>query len=377
MTDLRHLKVSLTKHNAHKVAFLLKKYDAEEVFNRIGEVKAEAAQTRKNLSTGIGDVLPPVWKQAQQLGPDAIDALVLIAIIFSHYDLINAMANATGRRDFSGTIEYDKQPDGKAASNFARIVDQLGYATRIERGKSVTFDLRGVFEVPGLGPVAAELLTLKLISARWDQSNSVANEAVKLELNKVFGISAANFKEWLELGAQPANAASDLLVKDEEFFQDNSEGMQPTEFHFVPGHDKREVEPVSRITSARSTAKRLHNDIQNKLFEHLKAELGLRSVGTENATGYGTSIDLVTIHAGVTTFYEIKTGSSVRTSIRQAIPQLLEYAHWPEAKRADSLVIVSHLPVTPFARKYIKFLRNTFGIPLSYRQFDLEKNTLI
>ena len=50
---------------------------------RLEEVRAEAAQARKNLSTLPGDALPPVWAKVRGLGPDAIDALVLVAIIFS------------------------------------------------------------------------------------------------------------------------------------------------------------------------------------------------------------------------------------------------------------------------------------------------------
>ena len=77
------------------------------------------------------------------------------------------------------------------------------------------------------------------------------------------------------------------------------------------------------------------------------------------------------------TFYEIKTGTSVRASIRQAIPQLLEYAYWSAEKRADELVIVSHLKITGAAKKYLKFLRDQFNVPLSYKQFDLKTNTLL
>ena len=121
----------------------------------------------------------------------------------------------------------------------------------------------------------------------------------------------------------------------------------------------------------------LHNDIQNRLYTFLSDRLGTECVGTELDTGQGTSIDLVTKHNGVITFFEIKTSHSVRASIRQAIPQLLEYAYWPAGKRADELVIVSHLPLTKVAGHYLIYLREVFKLPLSYRQFDLNKNELI
>jgi hypothetical protein len=117
--------------------------------------------------------------------------------------------------------------------------------------------------------------------------------------------------------------------------------------------------------------------LQNRLYAYLKDEVGAKNVGTEMNTGSGTAIDLATNVKGRITFYEIKTGASVRASIRQALPQLLEYAYWPEDDRAHQLVIVSHLPVTGEANRYLSYLRNKFHIPIIYKQFDLKKNWLI
>jgi hypothetical protein len=368
--------VSLTKHNAHKVALLLKQYAAREVFDRLDEVMAEPAQARKNLSTLPGDALPPVWTKVQALGENAIDALVLVAIIFSHRDLIKAVQTASKRKGFSGRIERDKQLEGKAYTNFVQIVDSLGYATRRDN-KGVTIDFKPMFELPGLAPLVRELLELKLIEARWDQGSTVAEEAARLNFHEVFGVTEGELVAWLNSDAQPAAAGAALLPKDEVFFGDESEGAATKAFEFKPGHIDRDVDPVTRAASAKSKANRLHNDIQNKLFAYLKGQYGAKCVGTEQDTGSGTSIDVVTQVKGLTTFYEIKTGASVRSSIRQAIPQLLEYAFWPEDSRADELVIVSHLPLTTDGDRYLKFLRTNFTIPLTYRQFDLNSNTLI
>jgi hypothetical protein len=375
MTDLNRLRVSLTKHNAHKVASLLREYPASEVFRRLEEVHAEAAQARKNLSVLPGDTLPPVWNKVQAVGPDAIDALVLVAIVFSHHDLITAMSKASGRSGLVGRIERDRQLSGKAYTNFVRIIDQLSYATRLEY-KGVTFNLTEMFEIGGLGPLVGELLELKLLEANWDRSNSVAEEATRLGFHEVFGISAEEFVGWLSLGSQPEVAETKLPPKDREFFGDPTEGSPPHEFEFKPGHVERDVDPLPRAASVRSSANRLHNDIQNRLYAFLKAELGAQSVGTELDTGSGTAVDVVTKHDGKTTFYEIKTASSVRASIRQALPQLLEYAFWPEDRRADELVVVSHLAATHDGNRYIKHLRREFGLPLSYKQFDLDSNSL-
>lgn len=376
MTDLSRLKVSLTKHNAHKVALLLKEHDSTEVFDHLGYVGADPAQARKNLSTVTGDALPPVWAKVQALGEDAIDALVLVAIIFSHHELITAVRTASKRKGFSGRIERNNQLEGKAYTNFVQIVDSLFYAAQRDN-KGVTFDFKQMFELPGVGPLVRELLELKLTEARWDQGNTVAEEAARLEFHEVFGVTEDELVAWLNSDAQPSAAGAALLPKDEEFFGEGSEGAPAKQFDFKPGHIDRDVDPVTRKASAKFKANRLHNDIQNRLFAYLKGQHGAKNVGTEQDTGSGTSIDVVTQLTGQTTFYEIKTGASVRSSIRQAIPQLLEYAFWPAEHRAHELVIVSQLPLTADGDKYLKFLRAEFKLPLSYRQFDLATDTLV
>lgn len=376
MTDLSKLKVSLTKHNAHKIARLLKDQKADQILTRLHEVHAEEAQARKNLSALSENKVPGVWAKVKRLGDDAIDALVMMGIIFSHHKLISGMINASARSGFSGRIERGVQLDGKAYTNFARVIDQLGFATKLDY-PGVTFNLRGMFEIPGLGPLVAELLSHKLRAAHWNQTGTVAEEAVTQNFHRVFGITAKELKGWLTADIQPSAAGTSLLPRDKEFFQAEDEGTTSRPFNFSPGHTERSVEVIIKGASARSKVNQLHNDIQNRLYAHLCKQLGTKHVGTEQDTGSGMSIDIVTKQKNRITFFEIKTSSSVRTSIRQAIPQLLEYAYWPDEKRAEELVIVSHLPITKAATRYLEHLRQLFKLPLSYRQFDLNKNELV
>ena len=165
-------------------------------------------------------------------------------------------------------------------------------------------------------------------------------------------------------------------TKDLQFFHDDAEGAAAKKFKFKPGHTERDVDPIERPASPESKANRLHNEIQNKLYRHLVDKFGAASVGTEQDTGSGTAVDVVTQHGARTTFYEIKTGDAVRTNIRQALPQLLEYAFWPSEERADELIIVSHRPLTGVAGRYLRILQEKFAMPISYKQFDLSKNAL-
>lgn len=375
MTDLGLLTVSLTKHGAHKVAGVLKQFPTGEVLQRAPAHGADRSQARKNLSALSGEALPPVWDQAKALGPAVIDALVLIAIIFSHHHVIRAMREATDRRGPTGMIERDKQLAGKEYTNFVRILDQLGYGT--PHTNSVSFDLSGLFNVPGLGPLAAELLRLKLVAAKWDGGNDLIEELTRLRLDDVFGVPIDQLRDWLNPAEAPSPTDGALLLDEDRRFFEGGSGDTPSQpFSFSPGHRERATAPSTRSGSASVQAEQLHNDLQNRLYRYLVQQLGAEYVGTENPTGGGTAIDLVTRKGGVVTFYEIKTGPTVRACIRQALPQLMEYAYWPEDRRADELVVVSHLPVTKDATRYVRHLRAEFDLPLSYRQFDMVENVL-
>lgn len=275
-----------------------------------------------------------------------------------------------------GRIDRGVQLSGKPYTNFARILDQLGFASDVQ-DTGVTFELASMFAIAGLGPQVRELLRLKFLQAQWNGRGDVSAEAVKLGLDRVFGISPSELAKWLDYGAAPTTGHSPLLSRDEDFFEHGSEWDASSSFAFRSGHKERDVDRVEISGTPRSKAYRLHNDIQNSLYAFLCVKLGAAKVGTEVPTGTGTTVDLVTRDRGAITFYEIKTASSIRTSIRQALPQLLEYAYWPPEIRAAELVIVSHLSITASAERYIELLREKYGLPLAYQQFDLEKGVLV
>ena len=95
MTNLAKLKVSLTKHGAHKIAVLLKKFDKDAIMSNLwGEVPGvniDAGQARKILSVGKDGTVPEVWNVVRPLGERHINALVFVGIVFSHKTLIDAM----------------------------------------------------------------------------------------------------------------------------------------------------------------------------------------------------------------------------------------------------------------------------------------------
>jgi hypothetical protein len=373
MIDLGKLRVSLTKHGAHKVADLLLRFDAQDVLSNLSDsipgVKIDSVQARKNLSASSTGAVPSVWNQARAAGHESINALVLIAIIFSHGQLIQAM-RAARTASMRGTVVRGQVIDEKAFTNFAHTIEQLGYSVS-HSADQVSYNLARLFEIPELHRLAADVLSRKLLTAGWDRSNTLVQEMVANGLHEVFGVTAEQFSNWLQTG--DVDAVGDTLG-DEGFFlgagEDSGAGGA---FIFTPGHNPRQVGEVEVAPpTAGRRALLLHNELQTRLYSRMSAQHGAASVGTEVPTGYGTSIDLVVKTAEFCWFYEIKVAKSIKACIRQAIPQLLEYAYWREdGVVVDRLYIASKFAMTPQAEAYLALLRDRFHLPLFYERIDV------
>lgn len=119
-----------------------------------------------------------------------------------------------------------------------------------------------------------------------------------------------------------------------------------------------------------------HQELSRKLYKHLVNVHGSENVGTENRTLYNTAVDIVRRDGEDLYFYEIKTYSSLKKSIREAIGQLLEYSYWATGQLAKELIIVTSLPADAETRSYMSNLRQTLNLLIWYQQFDLSQNTL-
>lgn len=380
MTDLSRLSVSLTKHGAHKLAILLPQYGAAEILDHlwgsVAGVKIEIAQARKNLSAE-DDMVPEVWDKVCLLGQDAVNALVLIGIIFSHHDLIRTMKMSThASRPFKGTIVRGVQLRDKSYTNFAHILDELGYSTE-HTDQKISYDLEQVFNVKRLNLLVVELLELKLRTARWNGSNTIIEELLSHNFHEVFSISEEQFQNWLLWGTLEVPELEDVLTEQDQLFFETGTDLPGVskKFFFSSGHHQKKIGKILIMLGKKShaTAELLHNKMQNKLYSDLANEYGEDNVGTEVPTGADTFIDLaLRVSEENYWFYEIKTAATVKGCIRQAIPQLLEYAYWAgDIKRVERLVVVGPAHVTNEAESYLKLLRENFGLPIYYEQLLL------
>lgn len=378
MTDLTKLKVSDTKHGAHKIAVLLRKYDKDEILEHLKHsepgVNIDLPQAKHNLSVSRGGVVPDLWNEARKRGSETIDALVLVSIILSHHQLIDALRNSASKCRFAGTVKRAQFRTDKAYTNLAHTIEELGYST--EHSKDfVRYDFHRLFQIPNLHTLFEELLRLKLVAAGWDEGNSIIEESAKLDLHQVFSLSRSQFATWLITGSMSLESSEPGEIENAEFFSEADDDLPAAQFEFRAGHNARKIGVVVADAEAKPrTATLLHNEIQNQMYECLAALHGKACVGTEVPTGDGTAIDVVVKTDEFCWFYEIKTGSTVRVCIRQAIPQLLEYAYWQaDSSRADKLIIVSPQTLTSQAAAYLDFLRERFKLNIYYEQFRIKQ----
>jgi hypothetical protein len=150
-------------------------------------------------------------------------------------------------------------------------------------------------------------------------------------------------------------------------------------FKFVAGNNEKKGKG-KRQSTYRNQSDELdlfHNRIQKELFNHLVSIYGKDDVGTEISTGRGTRVDAAVQKDEKYTLYEIKTSNSVRQCIRDALGQLLEYAHFGNGVNIDQLVVVSPFKAKKDVTDYIYTLREKYQLPIVYRQFDLNILKLI
>lgn len=371
--DLRKLNVSLTKHGAHKIALLLRDHPKDKVIAQVQGsrpgINIDPGQAKKNMSFDSKGKAPALWDKVRDLGHEAIDALVLIAIVFSHHKLMLAMAaGSTG--PFRGTVIRGGVIDGKVYTNFAHTLDELGFSP-LHTGDEVRYNLKPLFAIEGLSSLALDLLKRKLKVAGWTGANDAIGEMVEHDFHKALAISEGQFRSWLKSGVPRGTLGES---KDEEFFTGADEA--PTrEFKFRAGHSPRKTGTVPlRAPTEDRRAELLHNEVQTALYKTLVTKHGADAVGTEVATGFGTAIDVVVQLDSQCIFYEIKIADTLRACIRQALPQLMEYAYWRCSDAlAQQLVIVGTFAITAEVEAYLKYLRQRFGLPVHYRQFKLKR----
>jgi hypothetical protein len=150
----------------------------------------------------------------------------------------------------------------------------------------------------------------------------------------------------------------------------------PTNREFIPGRPTFVFETTRTVKSVSVDVALRHKLLQTALHDALTKEAGAENVCTEHQIDAGLAVDCAVRTKSGMSFYEVKVATSVQACVRAAIGQLLEYAYWPAAARANELVIVGEHSAGSDDIAYMKFLRQRFHLPISYREMDLSKGKL-
>jgi hypothetical protein len=155
----------------------------------------------------------------------------------------------------------------------------------------------------------------------------------------------------------------------------------PFNFEFIPSEDSENSTSVDGKFVLRIPKEIeipfLHRKISNALTKLLRQKYGKQNVTKEHSAGYGNNrIDIVSKSAQGLIFYEIKTYNSIRTCIRVALGQILEYSYFPKRQNAIELIIVTQHEIDEKSKHYFKNLRKLFSLPIYYQSYDSDSNTL-
>ena len=139
-----------------------------------------------------------------------------------------------------------------------------------------------------------------------------------------------------------------------------------------PGCPERVLHATTTLAERLLDVNLRHNALQTQLHRELVAEFGYEHVFVEQpAPGNGGRIDVLVEKGSLRIIYEIKTASSARGCIREAMGQLLDYGCWPDSQPTGSLVVVGEPELKPVETIYLANLNQSFPRPIEYRTVAL------
>ena len=121
----------------------------------------------------------------------------------------------------------------------------------------------------------------------------------------------------------------------------------------------------------------LHKKIQNAIVDLLKgqySDLQMESC-TDNTIKQRVDIKGFSKAEKEWHFFEVKTMSAKR-SIREALGQILEYAHYPNVDAAKKLFIVGPEPPDEKDKAYMQLLREKYNLQIWFRWYSFAENKL-
>lgn len=134
---------------------------------------------------------------------------------------------------------------------------------------------------------------------------------------------------------------------------------------FIPGLHISENPDRRKLTKTELDINHLHNTIMEKLYNILIKQYNKENVGTEIHIGE-KRIDLVVKDKNIYDLYEIKTSPDVRTCIRQAFGQIIDYAFFESQDEIGKMYIVGTSMADQNENDYLDRLRKEHKLNIYY-----------
>ena len=144
-------------------------------------------------------------------------------------------------------------------------------------------------------------------------------------------------------------------------------------YSFKPGFSKKSIRSSATSVEKLIDINLRHNEIQYLVCEALQSIYPECGIQDEFKVYQGAQVDVAVKFSDTFWFYEIKVAPTARAAIREALGQLVEYAHWPANDRASRLIVVGEAVITDRESKYLNRLRTKYNIPLYYQRFNINK----
>lgn len=142
---------------------------------------------------------------------------------------------------------------------------------------------------------------------------------------------------------------------------------ESSELAFVERFELPHGDITNRASQGATTVDLISRRLTVALRDILKDEEPNAQFGTEIPSGSGGRVDLVAKTCdGFFDLYEVKPAVAARHAIRQALPQLLEYAFRSENPQVRNLYIVSDAHLDDVSEKFLCKLRDR-NLPVYYR----------
>ena len=174
-----------------------------------------------------------------------------------------------------------------------------------------------------------------------------------------------------------------MLVADEEhtisrnsrYHPFNWDGLLPSIDDTAPvassSENKRSEKSRKRAAQDGGEYDPTHVRLQNRVYDLLVGCFGARSVFYER-----DYVDLSIETDGSTILIEVKTAPTAKRCMREAIGQLLEYAHYPKGKKSCEFVVMGDAPMTRNDQYYLDFLRRQYNFPLRYSLYVWQNGSM-